>query len=868
VKPRLPRRRAGPPAAGGGLVSHGRGSERLLYLIPLLLPLLFFAPYLGGHIVPFGGDIVLLNYPLLTLAAHALRAGYPVLWNPFSGGGYPLAPFSALPFYPPTWLLALLPVAAAMDWTYALDLAIGGLGAYALAARLGVRPAARLVPAIAYPFSGFILAHVLAGHFLEVGLMAWFPVALATLHWALDASSVSAALRRGVLCGGAFGMLVLANGVSWLIFVGYPLILVAVALSLRVIRAAGRRGEGIAPAALRCALALAAAGFVGLLIGAVVLLPLQSLVGETLRGSGPMAFPRLTRTDEPLAGLVLAVAPGLFGSDVTGTYWFPNSDAYFQEVYTYLGLPVLALALAGVVAGRRRADIRLYAVLAALALALALGAQTPLYGLLYHLGPGFDVARTPARWMLVVTLAVAVLAGAGADALLSTGRWSMVDGRWKAVVHRPSTIDHRLAPATPLAALAVLLLLGLLGIAVAAALPLDHARAGAAALRGATLGPALARLLVVAAATALVVLAVPQLPRPAGAALLAALVTADLWSANAPLIHPLDPAPYYRNAAVTLVQGREGTGRVWSLDRAVPLRLGMLDRRMLDRRTLDIEDFAPLTLSDYYLFTHPNKTLGQIDTGMARADDIAPYNSRIAAVLGVSTVLSRRPLSGPSLSPLGVVRVPYYGVLRGDWSHPGARPGPAYAYGVTSRLPFALPLYATRAMQPEQARAAVFAPNFDPRRVALLDSARTGTPTSNPLLDAWRRFLRPSIGHSMVIGSDVTRLGGAENGVVLRVTMRHTGVLLLDQIYDKDWTATVRDETPGKAGEYAVALRRADGLLTALPLAAGTHMVTLVYAPPSYLLGALLSLLGYLLVLGAALAGARRPGRLYSRRLT
>ncbi len=253
---------------------------------------------------------------------------------------------------------------------------------------------------------------------------------------------------------------------------------------------------------------------------------------------------------------------------------------------------------------------------------------------------------------------------------------------------------------------------------------------------------------------------------------------------------------------------------------------------------------------------------------MARADDIAPYNSRIAAVLGVSTVLSRRPLSGPSLSPLGVVRVPYYGVLRGDWSHPGARPGPAYAYGVTSRLPFALPLYATRAMQPEQARAAVFAPNFDPRRVALLDSARTGTPTSNPLLDAWRRFLRPSIGHSMVIGSDVTRLGGAENGVVLRVTMRHTGVLLLDQIYDKDWTATVRDETPGKAGEYAVALRRADGLLTALPLAAGTHMVTLVYAPPSYLLGALLSLLGYLLVLGAALAGARRPGRLYSRRLT
>jgi len=846
--------------AGGGGVSHGRGSGGLLYLIPLLLPLLFFAPYLGGHIVPFGVDIVLLNYPLLTLVAHALRAGYPVLWNPFSGGGYPLAPFGALLFYPSTWLLALLPVAAAMDWTYALDLVIGGLGAYALAARLGIRPAARLVPAIAYPFSGFILAHVLAGHFLEVGLMSWFPVALAALHWALDASSGRTALRRGVLCGGAFGMLVLANGVSWLIFVGYPLILVALALSLVAIRAAGRRGAGIAPAALRCALALAAAGIVGLLISAVVLLPLQSLVGETLRGSGPMAFPRLTRTSEPLAGLVLAVAPRLFGSDVTGTYWFPNADAYFQEVYTYLGLPVLALALTGIVAGRRRADIRLYAVLAALALALALGAQTPLYNVLYHLGPGFDVARTPARWMLVVTLAVAMLAGAGADALLSIGRKSEVGSRkWTANFRLP-TSDFRLGPAAPLAALAVMLLLGLLGVAVAATLPLDHARAGAAALRGATLGPALARLLVVAAATALVVLSIPQLPRPVGAALLAVLVIADLWSANAPLIHPLDPAPYYRSAAVTLVQGREGTGRVWSLDRAVPLRVGMLDRR-----TLDIEDFAPLTLSDYYLFTHPTKTLSQIDTGMARADDIAPYNSRIAAVLGVSTVLSRRPLADPSLSPLGVVHVPYYGVLQGDWSHPGAHPGPAYAYNVTSRLPFALPLYATRAIQAGQARADVFAPGFDPRAVALLDSARTGPPASNPLLDAWRQFLRPPAGQSTQAGpgvtrlggaeNGVTRLGGAENGVTLRVTMRHAGVLLLDQIYDKDWTATVRDEKPHKPGEYGVALRRADDLLTALPLAAGTHIVTLVYAPPSYLYGALLSLLGYALVLGAALTG-------------
>jgi len=825
------------------------------WLLPVLLPFIFFLPYLGGRVVPFGVDIVLLNYPLLSLVAHALRAGAPLLWNPYSGGGYPLAPFSALPFYAPTWLLMVLPVAAAMSWTYALDLAIGGLGAYALAARLGVRPAARLVPAVAYPFSGFILAHVLAGHFLEVGLMSWFPVALAALHRALDATSQGEALRRGALCGGALAMLVLANGVSWLIFVGYPVALVALALSLRALHVARRQGTA-GPTVARCALALAAAGAVALLMSAAVLLPLQSLVGETLRGSGPMSFPRLTRTSEPLAGLVLAVAPGIFGSDVAGTYWFPNGDAYFQEVYTYIGLPVLALALAGAVAGRRRGLVRLYAALAVLGLLLALGAQTPLYGLLYHLAPGFDVARTPARWMLVVTLAVAMLAGRGADVLLGSAirrRAAPRPGRHP-IDHRPSTIDYPLRPPALLAALAALLLLGLLGAAVAATLPLDHARA---ALRGVTLGPALARLLVVALATALAILTVAQLPRPAGAALLIVLVVADLWSANRPLVHPLDPAPYYRNAAVELTRTRGGAGRMWSLDRAAPLRLGMIDRR-----TLDIEDFAPLTLSSYYLFTHPGAKLGQIDTGMARADDIAPYNGRIAALLGVSIVLSRRPLHDPGLTLLGVVRAPYYGLLKGDWSHPEAHPGPAYAYRVTARLPFALPLYTMRVAPSAGVRAAVFAPHFDPLREALLDDAPGSAPASNPLLEAWRLGLRPPASRPMVVGPGVVQLGRSENGVALRTTMRRTGVLLLDQVYDKDWTATVEDEaTDGRplrgTQVYTVSLRRADGLLTALPLTTGTHRVTLVYAPPSYPLGALLSLLGYAVVMAATLAGLR-----------
>src|SRR5438105_4077946 len=97
---------------------------------------------------------------------------------------------------------------------------LGGLGAYLLSARLDLTPAARLVPAVVFPFSGFVLAHLFAGHVLEVGLACWLPATLAALHWAAETTALPIALWRGLICGGPLGMMVLANGTSWLVFVG------------------------------------------------------------------------------------------------------------------------------------------------------------------------------------------------------------------------------------------------------------------------------------------------------------------------------------------------------------------------------------------------------------------------------------------------------------------------------------------------------------------------------------------------------------------------------------------------------------------------------------------------------------------------
>ncbi|HMN27324.1 MAG TPA: YfhO family protein, partial [Caldilineaceae bacterium] len=50
-----------------------------------------------------------------------------------------------------------------------------------------------------------------------------------------------------------------------------------------------------------------------------------------------------------------------------------------------------------------------------LGLLLALGRWNPLYFVLYTLVPGFDLFRTPARWMLLYTVGMAVLAGLGME---------------------------------------------------------------------------------------------------------------------------------------------------------------------------------------------------------------------------------------------------------------------------------------------------------------------------------------------------------------------------------------------------------------------------------------------------------------------
>jgi Bacterial membrane protein YfhO len=88
------------------------------------------------------------------------------------------------------------------------------------------------------------------------------------------------------------------------------------------------------------------------------------------------------------------------------------------EVYAYLGILPLTLALAGLSAWRTaRRELKFWSAVAVIALLMSFGGATPIYLLLFHV-PVYNLFRVPARHLFEVGLALSVIAAIGLDSLL------------------------------------------------------------------------------------------------------------------------------------------------------------------------------------------------------------------------------------------------------------------------------------------------------------------------------------------------------------------------------------------------------------------------------------------------------------------
>lgn len=813
-------------------------------LILLALPFCLLRQGLGTGTPPFGGDVVVLNYPLLALIKHQLASGLFPLWNTYAGGGYPLVPFSALIFYPPLWALHVLSVNDTIALLDVTHLALAGIGVYALAGVTGAGRLGRLLGALAFLLSGLMVAHLYAGHLFEMGVIAWMPWVFLTTHKLIERRTLSWALILGLVAG----LQVLANGIGFLVFTLYP---VAALLALGLGRTARRsRGDGLQLLAL-----VVLAGLVASALAAVILLPFAQVLGQSIR-SGGLDYRGASQISLAPGALLMLFAPGAVGTGPDDTYWLNVfADGYWHEFALYVGLLPLLATLASCMYCRRVPWARFYMGLALVGLLMALGRYTPIYGLAFHL-PLLNLVRVPARWLLASTLGVGVLTGPGFDWLLAQRGGAMALLR---------------AVAVPLLALA------LLAVVLVVALQVLYMRgSGSLDLQphfAQTIVPAFGRFLLFGALLALILAAnAERLIRPRAAApLLLAAAFLDLWTAASGSIRFSNPAQYYRPSIVgDQLRADASTYRVLTIDRSMPNRQGMVSDAQYDA-----EDFAPVTLRAYFSITHPYIFDARIAAEISNADQrdlIHCYDQRFADLVGIGAVTFELPSAGAKPCPVAAppsalqfrsaIATSYWLLPNGkSWN---ATPfwGVTYLYRNPTALPRTslLPLSAARTLEtPLAQRLAVMGTGFDGRRELVLDPHPAKAPIGLGWLQGWwGRFLAPAtaplprlaLGQSTVLVDD-------SNSVQVGVNARQASYLLLDDAYYPGWQVTI-DGRPAT-------IQKADYLLRAVRVSAGTHRLVFTYAPLSYLVGMLISGATVALVLGLLarymLVGLRRRAK-------
>ena len=352
-----------------------------------------------------------------------------------------LANYQSALLYPPNWIyLALYALAGArlMAWGMALmaalHLAWAGAGMAAIARRLGLGGLAQVVSGLAFGLSGYLVARL--GFLSITSTAAWLPWVL--LYLTPRAGEPSLPRRDTLKLAFCLAMLLLAGHAqtAW-----YTLLLAGLWAGFwagfstrreladtqkppkRAWLASVRR---IMQAWLWLGVALALA--VG--ICAAQLLPTAEYLAQSQRAAAVDYDYALNYSFWPWHLLNL-LAPGIFGSPVSGDYW---GYANYWEDAIYVGLLPLLMAFGALLGSlRRKPGVErpwryltwfLFGVIA-LALLLALGKNTPVFPWLYRYIPTFAMFQAPARWMIWSEFALALLAGIGVERWRQPRGWGL-----------------------------------------------------------------------------------------------------------------------------------------------------------------------------------------------------------------------------------------------------------------------------------------------------------------------------------------------------------------------------------------------------------------------------------------------------------
>jgi len=385
--------------------SERNGAERLSAAghAALVLPaLLLLGPDLAAGRMPYLRDFSAYFAPYRLLIARALREGRLPQWNPLAYEGHPLLvdPNYSL-WHPFAWLVALLPDARGLVLFVLATALLGAYGAVFLAGRAGLGRSGRIVAGACFAWSGTFVSLQETGPSLALAAVPWTVGAflgLARSPGALALAGAAAATAQQ-----------LASGTPE---IGACAVLLAIVAAAAV-------PDG-APPLRRLA---HCGGALALGIGAASVQWIPTLL--FLRGStrsGGWSYAQATQYSLHPLRLLDIPFPFAAGDLDALRHWsaFTGQDyPWVEEIYA--GLVPLALAAAGAAAWKNRAG-RAIALACAALLVPAMGAASPVSAALWRNLGALRLIRFPEKFAIPLAVAVALLAGAGWEAVARRGK--------------------------------------------------------------------------------------------------------------------------------------------------------------------------------------------------------------------------------------------------------------------------------------------------------------------------------------------------------------------------------------------------------------------------------------------------------------
>ena len=366
-------------------------------IVVTLLPLLYFLPATRGHLFISPDDGVIQNIPFRVAVANQIHAGAAPLWNPSLFCGMPLlGAAQAGVLFPLNWFYLFFNPPAATNLMMLSAYLLAALGAYLCARRGGASVTGAGLTSLIWQASAFLVAQ--AGHTNIVQTAALLP----WLIWAIDGFGQSGNRRRGLLVAGIVALQCFAGHQQTFVYA----LLVAAAYAIALWWTSRARTY------LWSLLMIGA----GLAVAAVQIFPTLELLRHSLRSEATYEF--FSSFSLPRRFILTFITPYLMGGGDGTLFRTPYvGPSFYAEYVGYVGLGTIVLAVIACLFQRDARTI-FWAAVVPVGILLALGRYAPLdfYKLIYEV-PVLNLFRVPARHLMEVEFALAILAGRGLTAL-------------------------------------------------------------------------------------------------------------------------------------------------------------------------------------------------------------------------------------------------------------------------------------------------------------------------------------------------------------------------------------------------------------------------------------------------------------------